>query len=87
MSKDELELQTLLLRMMHAAGDIGITADLLLSRARVESWRELTLPQLETTLRSMADQGLAIAVERPLSAQRWRATGIGKSALQEMGLA
>lgn len=87
MPNDQQDLQLFLLRMMHAAGEIGITVDLLLSRARIESWRDLAQPQLETTLRTMCDQGLAIAIERPLAAPRWRATGMGKAALQEMGLA
>lgn len=75
-----------LLLALHAAKPYGFTTDTLLADMRQRRHRALTLPELETALRELADKRLAAPVEGLLS-DRWRITALGDSALAEEGLA
>lgn len=81
------QLHTFLLLALHACGEIGIQESSLLPRARLETFRDLTEPQLRVELRALADRGLVVAYQPTLGAQRWKITGLGRAALQEANLA
>jgi hypothetical protein len=84
---DVLQLQTFLLITINACGDVGIQAESIIPRARMEQFRDLTAPQLRVELLAMSDRGWVVAYQPALGAQRWKITGLGRAALQEAGLA
>ncbi len=84
---DLAQLRVFLLLALHAVGEVGIPAEGLLIRARIETFASLTLPQLELQLRVLADESKALAYGTALGQQRWKLTGLGRAALQEAGLA
>ena len=85
--KEQQLLNIFILLALHNAGEVGVQAETLLTRARVESNRDLTLPQLETALRGLADGRLISSYGTALGVQRWKILGLGRNALEEQGLA
>ncbi len=75
-----------LLRALQAAGQFGLVAVDLLADMRRGRHRDLTLPELETSLRALADERLAKPFTDALRQKRWAITAVGASALQEAGL-
>lgn len=75
-----------LLRALHAAGQFGLLAVDLLADMRRGRHRDLTLPELESSLRALADDSLAKPFTDALRQKRWAITSVGASALQEAGL-
>jgi hypothetical protein len=80
------ELQIDLLRALNAAGKFGICLDDLLADMRRGRHRDLSRPELETALRSLADESNAKTFTDSLRQKRWGITAVGASALQEAGL-
>lgn len=64
----------------------GETVAQLLTLLRVSGHRGLTLPELESALRALADKSWVTPFESPLSGKRWRITALGGSALTEEGI-
>ena len=85
-STKQTSLETFLLLALHASAQIGLRAESLLPRARLEVARDLTAPQLDTTLRSLADRGLVLSTDSALGGPRWRITEAGTAKLAEYGL-
>lgn len=81
------QLHTFVLLTLAACGELGIQESAILTRARVESFSELTAPQLSIELRSLADRKLILSYQPALGPQRWKITALGKAALQEANLA
>lgn len=79
-------LDTFLLLALHASALLGLRAESLLPRARLEVARELTVPELATTLRALADRGLVLATDSALGGPRWRITEAGTALLTEYAL-
>ena len=75
-----------LLRALSAAGKFGVAAVDLLADLRRGRHRDLTLPELESSLRSLADESFAKPFTDSLRQKRWAITAVGASALQEAGL-
>lgn len=63
----------------------GLSVEILLPRLRAGDHRGLTVPQLETALRDLADQTFVTSMRGPLGGVRWRITAVGISALEEIG--
>ena len=80
-------LRVFLLLTLNAAGQIGMQAESMLTRARVETFDALTLPELELQLRVLADERKVVSFGTALGQQRWKITGLGNAALQEARLA
>lgn len=71
---------------LHAAADHGLPVANLLADLRRGRHRSLTLPQLESALRGLADKTFATPFKSALDDERWRITGRGTSALEEAAL-
>lgn len=80
-------LHTDLLRALHRTQPYGLPADTLLSDMRLMRHRGVTLPQVETALRDLADKSLVTPLDGALVSGRWRITQLGASTLQEEGIA
>lgn len=85
-STKQTSLETFLLLALHASAQLGLRAESMLPRARLEIARELTAPELASTLRSLADRGLVLATDSALGGPRWRITETGAAKLTEYGL-
>ena len=85
-STKQTSLETFLLLALQSVGQLGLRAESLLPRARLEVARDLTAPQLDTTLRSLADRGLVLSTDSALGGPRWRITEAGTAKLAEYGL-
>ena len=85
-STKQTSLETFLLLALQSVGQLGLRAESLLPRARLEIARELTAPELASTLRSLADRGMVISTESALGGPRWRITETGTAKLTEYGL-
>lgn len=81
---DKLKLDILFL--LKPAQPYGLGVDTILRDLRVGRSRSLTLPELETAIRELADASLVTTVKSTLSGTKWRITAVGESALQEEGL-
>jgi len=75
-----------LLLALNAAKPHGLPAGALLADMRQLRHRGVTLPQIETALRDLADKSFTAPLEGALTG-RWRITALGASALSEEGLA
>ena len=75
-----------ILILLVAPRDYGERLGELLTKLRVSGHRGLTVPELEKTLRDLADKSFVTPFDSPLSGTRWRITALGKSALAEEGL-
>lgn len=75
-----------LLLALNGAGKFGLKLETLLADLRRGRHRGLTLPQLETAARDLADRSLVAPFESALEEKRWRITQLGASALSEEGL-
>ncbi|PTX95758.1 hypothetical protein [Opitutus sp. ER46] len=76
-----------ILLALKGADKFGLPLDNLLVDLRRGRHRSLSVPQLESALRDLADRSFTTPVEATLSGTRWRITALGLSALQEEGLA
>ncbi len=85
-STKQTNLETFLLLALQSVGQLGLRAESLLPRARLEIARDLTAPELASTLRSLADRGLVLATDSALGGPRWRITETGAAKLTEYGL-
>ncbi len=85
-SAKQTALETFLLQALAASAQLGLRAESLLPRARLEVDRELTAPELASTLRALADRGLVISTASALGGPRWRLTEAGTALLTEYGL-
>jgi len=83
----DLALQQFLLRVLGTLGTIGATPGFLLQHARVQSWPQLTQPDLDSHLRALADQRFVISYTPPLQTLRWKITPDGEVQLRILGLA
>ena len=81
------QLTLFLLLALQANGEIGCSEQLLLSRARAEVAPALSEPELQTTLRTMADRRWALDYKPALASKRWKLTELGLAALREQNLA
>lgn len=84
---DIQQLQIDSLRLLHAAGEIGLRAPDLLVRLRTTTFPALTEPELNVELLALADRGWVVSYAPALGAARWKITGLGTAALKEAGLA
>ncbi|MDP2226791.1 MAG: hypothetical protein Q8J78_04885 [Moraxellaceae bacterium] len=75
-----------LLLALRGAGIYGAAAEDLLTDMRRGRHRALTLPELEQSLRDLADRIFAQTFSTAMQKKRWAITGIGAAALQEEGL-
>lgn len=82
-----MQLTRFLLSALGVAGAVGLTAETLLREARTEISAAITIRQLDTELRALADKSWITPFTPALAARRWRITALGQSALQEAGLA
>ena len=76
-----------LLRYCESADQYGLAGALLLQFLRNEGFRRLTREGLDAELLYLADKGLLIAVEKPVSPENpaWRITAAGRDLLAERG--
>ena len=81
-----ISLQQFLLGTLHAVGDAGRTEAFLLRDAHATDFPDLTLPQLKSELRTLADRTWVDPFEMPPGVTRWRITARGESAAREQGL-
>jgi hypothetical protein len=72
------------LQALKAAGDVGRPEERLLTDARMAGF-DLTLPALQSELRTVADKNWITAFS-PIGVKRYRVTELGKSVLVEAGL-
>lgn len=77
-----------ILLRLRAAYPYGFPLETILTDVRAvrPQHRSVSRPQLEKSLRDLADKDFAAPVESPLG-ERWRITSTGISALQDEGLA
>lgn len=75
-----------ILLALHGAGKFGLKLDNLIADLRRGRHRGLTVPQLESAARELADRSLVAPFESALGEQRWRITQLGTSSLQEEAL-
>lgn len=82
---DQASLHVSILQALKAAGDVGRPEDRLLTDARMAGFGDITMPVLQSELRTLADRNWIISFS-PIGAKRYRATDLGKSKLVEAGL-
>ena len=82
-----MQLTRFILCALSAAGQLGLTVETILREARAELQRDLTLPELETEIRTLADKSLLTIYTPTLGSKRWRITQLGTSVVKEEGLA
>jgi hypothetical protein len=75
-----------LLQTLRSAQPYGVPEPVLLTQVRLAGHRDLTVPELQTELRSLADQGLTLRLPNSLGGDRWRITDLGLSKLTEAGV-
>ena len=78
-------LKVSLMQILRAAAPFGVPEAVALTHVRLAGHRDLTLPELQTALRTLADEGLALRMAGTLG-DRWRITDLGLSKLQEEGV-
>lgn len=82
----QVNVQTFLLATLRSAGGTGISEEQLLTLMRREGYVDMTVPQLASELRALADKSWLIAFDPPLGARRWRITTAGHAILSEQGI-
>lgn len=70
---------------LRTAGKFGQSLDRQLPLLRVSGHRGLSLPDLETAMRDLADKSFVAQFDGALGGVRWRITTLGESALAEAG--
>ncbi|ACB76690.1 hypothetical protein [Opitutus terrae] len=81
------QLAIFLLLSLHADGEIGCSEARLLQRAIAEGWPRLTLPELQVTLRELANSGWVLSWKPKLAGWRWKLAEQGVLVLREKNLA
>lgn len=78
--------QVSLLQTLRSAQPYGVPEPVLLTQVRIAGHRDLTVPELQLDLRTLADAGHALRMPGTLGGDRWRITDLGLSKLTEAGL-
>lgn len=81
-----ISVQTFVLLVLRASGDLGMSQARLLVELRRESFTDLTAPQLEAAIRELADKSFTTPLVTALGENRWRITSLGRSVLDEQKL-